>query len=82
MTHDRVEIIEQLTMKLDKMNRQIIKIDKRIKRIPFAFLRNYFYKKYLKVMALRDEIFRELRDETKKRFPEKIMGAHNDTPVS
>ena len=64
--------IEDQEKLLDKLNKEIIKIDRRIKRIPFDWLRNWAYKKQFKRIAIKNEVWRNLRDATREKYPERF----------
>ena len=67
--------IEDQEKELDRLNQKIIKLGNIIKKIPFRRIQNYLMgKKLLPLMNLRDECFRNLRDETKKKYPERFIG--------
>ena len=64
---------------LESMNQKIIKKDNIIKKIPIRQLRDYFYRRLLKYIALRNEVFRNLRDVTRKKYPERFSTQWSET---
>lgn len=67
--------IEDQELLLKRLNEKIVKTNNRIQKLPFSFLRDYAYKKYMKLITYRDEVFRNLRDETRKKYPERFIGS-------
>ena len=57
---------------LDFLNNQIIIKSKRINKIPFLFIRNYFYIRLTKLQEKRNEHFRQLREATREKYPERF----------
>jgi len=70
-TGNQIMNLEDQQKAIDKLNASIINLDKYYKTIPFQFLKNYVLKKILKARAVRDEAWRNLRDETRKKYPER-----------
>ena len=64
--------IEEQEQLLDSMNQKIIKVEKRISKIPTKRLKYFFYKRLGKYILLRNEVFRNLREETRKVYPERF----------
>ena len=67
--------IEDQELLLKKLNEQITKKYNRIKKIPFGFLRDYAMKGHLKRLAIRDEVWRNLREATRDGYPERMIGS-------
>ncbi len=57
---------------LDFLNNEIIKKSKRINKIPFTFIKNYFLIRLMKLQEKRNEHFKELREATRKKYPERF----------
>ena len=57
---------------LDSLNHQIIVKSKRINKIPFLFIRNYFWIRLTKLQERRNQHFRELREATREKYPERF----------
>ena len=67
--------VEDQQKELDRLNQKIIKLDYIIKKIRFRRIQNYLMrKKLLPLMNLRDECFRNLRDATRAKYPERMIG--------
>ena len=64
--------IEEQERLLDSMNQTIIKEDRLIKKLPFRRLRDFFYRRLMKDIAIRNEVFRNLREATRKKYPERF----------
>jgi len=64
--------VEEGEKLLDRMNQKIIKTDKMINRIPIKFIRIYCWKKLSKFMSARDRHFKELREATREKYPERF----------
>ena len=57
---------------LDLLNHQIITKSKRINKIPFTFIRNYFLIRLTKLQEKRNEHFKVLREATREKYPERF----------
>ena len=66
--------IEETEIYLQRLNEKIIKTNNRIKHLPFNWLRDYAFTKLMKVIDHRNEMFRNLRDKTRKKHPERFIG--------
>ena len=66
--------IEDQELLLKRLNEKILKTNNRIKRLPFSWLRDYAYKRYIKQLAYRNEVFRNLREATRTKYPERFIG--------
>ncbi len=64
--------VEEGEKYLDSLNNEIIKKSKRINKIPFTFIRNYFLIRLTKLQEKRNKHFRELREATREKYPERF----------
>jgi len=64
--------IEEQEELLDLMNHTIIRRSKIIDKIPIQFIKIYFVKRLTKYIQKRDDVFRHLREDTRKKYPERF----------
>ncbi len=64
--------VEEGEKYLDSLNNEIIKKSNRINKIPFTFIRNYFLIRLTKLQEKRNQHFRELREATREKYPERF----------
>ena len=65
--------IDEREKLLDKMNGEIIKRNRTLAKIPFTFLKLYYFKKRIQnKMNERDIFWKDLRERTRKEFPERF----------
>ena len=64
--------VEEGEKYLDSLNNEIIKKGKRINKIPITFIKNYFWIRLTKLQEKRNEHFRQLREATREKYPERF----------
>ena len=64
--------VEEGEKYLDSLNNEIIKKSKRINKIPFTFIQNYFLIRLTKLQDKRNQHFIELRESTREKYPERF----------
>ena len=64
--------VEEGERLLDYMNQEIIHKSRLINYIPFKFIQNYFWRRLTKLMEKRNQVFIELREATRKKYPERF----------
>ena len=69
--------INHLEKQLDEYNSRLIKLGKIINYVPTTILKTYFFKKMLRIKDTRDNIFITLREETRKKYPERFIRSNN-----
>jgi len=57
---------------LNLMNHTILKRSDIINKIPFIFIKIYFFKRLALFTRKRDDVFRHLRERTRKKYPERF----------
>jgi len=57
---------------LNLMNHEIIKRSNIINKIPFKFIRNWQIKRLEKIIQKRNQVFRNLRERTRQKYPERF----------
>ena len=65
--------IEEREKQLDQMNLKIIKLNKTLAKIPFTFLKLWYFKRKIqKKMTERDIFWKDLRERTRIKYPERF----------
>ena len=65
--------IEEREKQLDLMNLKILRLNKILNKIPFTFLKIFYFKRKIKTkMDERDIFWKELRTDTRKKYPERF----------
>lgn len=64
--------IEENEALLELLNHQLIVKSGRIGKIPFMFIRNFFWVRLTKLQQKRNQVFRELREQTREKYPERF----------
>ena len=65
--------IEEREKQLDQMNNEIIKRNRILAKIPFTFLKIWYFKRKIQPkMTERDIFWKDLRERTRKKYPERF----------